>query len=98
MPLATKRWMTSDDLPVKVERLKEEIRMQTEHSLESGPEEFSWIMGPIRENVESTIKIMFKGVCSNIHIAEHADNSFVTIENIKLDKLPDRKKLKNYEG
>jgi hypothetical protein len=96
LPLTTKRWMTSDDLTERAERLKEEIRLQTEHSLESGPEEFAWIMEPIRENVENTIKIMFKGVCSNIHIAEHADNSFVTIENIRLDKLEEQKKLSKY--
>lgn len=96
MPLAIRRWMTSDDLSEKVERLKEEIRLKTEQSLERGPEEFSWIMGPIRENVENTIKIMFRGVCSAVHIAEHADTSFVTIENITLDKLAEQKKLKKY--
>ena len=98
LPLTGKRWMISDDLAEKSEKLKEEIRLQTEHSLESGPEEFGWIMEPIRENVENTIRIMFKGICSNIRIAELADNSFVPLEGIKLtrqeaDKLEIQKKI-----
>jgi len=94
LPLTTKRWMTSDDLAEKADRLKEEIRLETEHSLESGPEEFSWIMEPIRENVENTIRIMFRGICSNIRIAELADKSFVPLEGIRLEKLEEQKKLK----
>ncbi len=94
MPLTTKRWMTSDDLAEKVEKLKEEIRLQTEHSLENGPEEFAWIMEPIRENVGNTIRIMFRGICSNIRIAELPDNSFVPLEGIRLEKLEEQKKLK----
>jgi hypothetical protein len=94
LPLTGKRWMTSDDLAEKSEKLKEEIRLQTEHSLESGPEEFAWIMEPIRENVGNTIRIMFKGICSNIRIAELADSSFVPLEGIRLEKLEEQKKLK----
>ena len=94
LPLAVKRWMTSDDLAEKAEKLKEEIRIQTEHSLESGPEEFAWIMEPIRENVENTIRIMFRGICSNIRIAELPDNSFVPLDGIRLEKLEEQKKLK----
>jgi hypothetical protein len=97
LPLTTKRWMTSDDLAERAERLKEEIRLQTEHSLESGPEEFAWIMEPIRENVENTIRIMFRGVCRNIHIAERADKTFVPIEEIKIDRLQEQKTLKKNE-
>ena len=94
LPLTGKRWMTSDDLAEKADRLKEEIRLETEHSLESGPEEFSWIMEPIRENVGNTIRIMFRGLCSNIRIAELADDSFLPLEGIRLEKLEEQKKLK----
>ena len=94
LPLTGKRWMTSDDLAEKADKLKEEIRLETEHSLESGPEEFAWIMEPIRENVENTIRIMFRGICSNIRIAELADSSFVPLEGIRLEKLEEQKKLK----
>ena len=94
LPLTGKRWMTSDDLAEKADRLKEEIRLETEHSLESGPEEFSWIMEPIRENVGNTIRIMFRGLCSNIRIAELADDSFLPLEGIRLERLEEQKKLK----
>ena len=97
IPLGGKRWMTGDDLSQYRDRIKEEIRLQTEQSLESGPEELSWIMGPISENVESTLRIMFKGVCSKIRIAERADDSFVMIDNISFDKLPTQKTLKQHE-
>jgi hypothetical protein len=96
-PLTGKRWMTSTDLAARAEKLKEEIRLETEHSLESGPEEFAWIMEPIRDNVENTIKIMFRGICGSIHFAESADRSFVTLENIRLDKLEEQKKPKSNE-
>jgi len=86
LPLTVKRWMTSDDLAEKADRLKEEIRLETEQSIENGPEEFSWIMEPIRENVENTIRIMFRGICNNIRIAELADSSFVPLEGIRLEK------------
>lgn len=92
LPLTVKRWMTSDDLAEKADKLKEEIRLETEHSLERGPEEFAWIMEPIRENVENTIRIMFKGICSNIRIAELADNSFVPLDSIRLDRLEEKRK------
>ena len=69
--------------------------MQTEQSLESGPEEFAWIMEPIRDHVENTIRILFKGIASNIHFAESADRSFVTLENIRLEKLEENKKQKD---
>lgn len=98
LPLTVKRWMTSDDLAERAEKLKEEIRLQTEHSLESGPEEFAWIMEPIRENVENTIRIMFKGICSNIRIAELADNSFVPLESIRLDRLEEKKRQDSLKG
>lgn len=85
VPFTGKKWMTGDDLSAGAERLKEEIRLQTEHSLENGPEEFSWIMGPIREKVENTLRIMFKGICSNILIAQQADDTFVMIDNLRID-------------
>ena len=95
VPLAGKRWMTGTDLAARGEKLKEEIRLQTEQSLESGPEEFAWIMEPIRDHVENTIRILFKGIASNIHFAESADRSFVTLENIRLEKLEENKKQKD---
>jgi hypothetical protein len=85
VPFTGKKWMTGDDLSAGAERLKEDIRLQTEHSLENGPEEFSWIMEPIREKVENTLRIMFKGICSNILIAQQADDTFVMIDNLQID-------------
>ncbi|MFZ2285706.1 MAG: hypothetical protein WAV93_01860 [Bacteroidales bacterium] len=93
IPLTVKRWMTSDDLAERSEKLKEEIRLQTEQSLDCGPEEFAWIMKPIRENVENTIRIMFKGLFSNIRIAELADSSFMPLEAIRLDRLEEKNKI-----
>jgi len=93
LPFTGKKWMTGDDLSAGAEKLKEEIRLQTEHSLENGPEEFSWIMEPIRENVENTLRIMFKGVCSNILIAQQADDSFVLIDSLRINNPEARKKL-----
>ena len=86
-PLAERRWMTSNDLSEYAEKVKEGIRLDTERSLENGPEEFYWIKDPIRENVENVIKILFGRICSNIRIAERADDSFVVIEKIPLDNL-----------
>lgn len=98
IPFTGKKWMTSNDLSAGAERLKEEIRMQTEHSLENGPEEFSWIMEPIRENVENTLRIMFRGVCSNIRIARTADETFVIIDDLRIDRPETQKILNQHEG
>jgi hypothetical protein len=92
--LTGKRWMTSPEMAGRAEKLKEEIRLQTERSLESGPEEFAWIMEPIRENIENTVRILFRGTCSSIHFAEGADNSFLPIESLKFEKPEGNKKIK----
>jgi hypothetical protein len=97
VPFLGKKWMTSDELSSVADRLKEEIRLQTEQSLENGPEEFSWIMEPMRENVESTLRIMFKGVCSKIRFARTADESFVIIDNLRIDNDETLKTLKQHE-
>lgn len=86
-PLAEKRWMTSDDLYNYAGKIKEKYRVETEKSLENGPDEFEWIYTPIRKNVESTIKVLFGGLCKNILIAEKADNSFKPLDEITYDTL-----------
>lgn len=93
-PLAEKRWMTSDNLYKYANRIKENYRVDTEKSLENGPEEFEWIYTPIRKNVENTIKVLFGGLCDKILIAEKADDDFVPLEEIKFEALPEPVRLK----
>lgn len=93
-PLAEKRWMTSDNLYKYANRIKENYRVDTEKSLENGPEEFEWIYTPIRKNVENTIKVLFGGLCNKILIAEKADDDFVPLEEIKFEALPEPVRLK----
>jgi hypothetical protein len=83
--LADRQWMTSDDLYKDATALKEKYRVETENSLEKGPEEFAWIYTPIRQNIESAIRILFKGVCPNIEIAEESDDSFIPLEKLSFD-------------
>lgn len=93
-PLAEKRWMTSDDLYKYANRIKENYRVDTEKSLENGPEEFEWIYTPIRKNVENTIKVLFGGLCNKILIAEKPDDDFVPLEEVKFEALPEPARLK----
>ena len=93
-PLAEKRWMTSDNLYKYANRIKENYRVDTEKSLENGPEEFEWIYTSIRKNVENTIKVLFGGLCNKILIAEKADDDFVPLEEIKFEALPEPVRLK----
>jgi len=93
-PLAEKRWMTSDDLYKYANRIKENYRVDTEKSLENGPEEFEWIYNPIRKNVENTIKVLFGGLCNKILIAEKPDDDFVPLEEVKFEALPEPARLK----
>lgn len=93
-PLAEKRWMTSDDLYKYANRIKENYRVDTEKSLENGPEEFEWIYNPIRKNVENTIKVLFGGLCNKILIAEKPDDDFVPLEEVKFEALPEPSRLK----
>jgi len=91
IPLTGKRWMTCDDLSDYAGKIKEEYRLSTEKSLACGPEEFSWIHTPIKNNVESLIKILFSGLCRNIKIVDNPDNSFVHIDNLNLKELPGKR-------
>jgi len=91
--LADRKWMTSDDLYKYADNLKEKYRVSIENSLEIGPEEFTWIYTPIKQNVESVIKILFKGLCENIEIVDEADNSFVQLEKLSFETPLEQKKL-----
>jgi ABC-type multidrug transport system fused ATPase/permease subunit len=93
IPLTGKRWMASDDLQEYAGKIKEEYRLETEKSLERGPEEFSWIHAPIKNNVESLIKILFSGLCRNIKIANNPDNSFVHLDNLNLRELSGKRTI-----
>lgn len=95
--LADKQWMTSDALYKYADTLKEKYRVSTEKSLESGPEEFSWIYDPIKQNVESAIRVLFKGLCPNIEIAEEADNSFIQLEKLSFDTPSGQKKITEHK-
>jgi len=94
--LADKQWMTSDDLFKDAAALKEKYRVETENSLEKGPEEFAWIYSPIRQNIESAIRIMFRGVCPNIEITEESDTSFIPLEKLSFDNISDQKILEEH--
>ena len=93
IPLTGKRWMVSDDLSQYAAGIKEEYRLNTENSLEKGPEEFAWIHTPVKNNVESLVKILFSGLCRNISIVDNPDNSFVQIDNLNLKELSGKKTL-----
>jgi len=93
-PLAEKRWMTSDDLFKYANRIKESYRVQTEKTLENGPEEFEWIYTPIRKNVENAIKVLFGGLCSRIQVAEKADPDFKPLEELTFDTLKQPARLR----
>jgi cell division protein FtsB len=96
--LADKKWIASDDLYQYADELKEKYRVSTEKSLEKGPEEFSWIHAPIKQNVENTIRVLFGGMCRNIIIADHADESFLSIDEFSYDSISEQKKLTENNG
>ncbi len=96
IPLTGKRWMASDDLQDYAGKIKEGYRIETEKSLESGPEEFAWIQEPIKNNVESLIKILFSGLCRNIEIVDKSDSSFIEIDRLTLKDISGQKKLSEY--
>lgn len=95
-PLTGKRWMAVDDLQEFAGRIKEEYRLDTERSLQSGPEEFTWIHAPIKNNVENLIKILFSGLCRNIEIVEKSDSSFIALEKLTLNDISGQKQLSEY--
>lgn len=95
-PIAEKRWMTSDDLSKYAEKIKEEYRVSTENSLEKGPEEFGWIYNPIKQSMTNAIKLLFGGLCKNIRIAEKADDTFESIDNLTFSKLKPQNILKEH--
>ena len=78
----------------KNNKIKENIRVNTEKSLEKGPEEFSWIYAPIRQNAENTIRILFGGFFQKIKIVENFDKSFYCIDNLSSENYITRNSLK----
>lgn len=95
-PFAEKRWMTTDDLGHYAGRIREKFRMETERSLEKGPEEFGWIEAPLKSNVENVIRILFSGICSNIRIIEEGDETFGPLASLSV--LEQRRPIVLTEG
>jgi hypothetical protein len=91
--LAEKQWMTSESLYKYADSLKEQYRVETEKALDEGPEEFAWIYKPIKQNVESVIKVLFQGLCPNIEIVENADDSFIELDKLSIDSGTRKKKI-----
>lgn len=83
--LADKQWMTSDNLFKYANVLKEQYRVEVENSLEKGPEEFTWIYNPLRQNVMDAVRVLFKGLCSNIVFADTMDDTFLPLENLSFE-------------
>jgi len=98
LPLTVKRWMTGDDLSKYAAKIKEEYRLNTENSLQKGPEEFAWIHTPIKNNVESLIKILFSGLCRNIQIVDKTDESFIELDKLSLNDISRQKSLGSFSG
>lgn len=93
LPLTGRKWMVSDELSEYAGKIKEEYRLNTEKSLEKGPEEFAWIHAPIKNNVESLIKILFSGLCRNIQIVDKTDDSFIEIDKLTLNDISGQRSL-----
>lgn len=91
--LAEKQWMTSESLYKYADTLKEQYRVETEKALDQGPEEFAWIYKPIKQNVESVIRVLFQGLCPNIEITEYADDSFIELDKLSIHPEVRHKKL-----
>ncbi|HOB85456.1 MAG TPA: hypothetical protein PKX27_08320 [Bacteroidales bacterium] len=96
IPLTGKRWMASDDLQEFAGKIKEQYRLDTERSLQSGPEEFSWIHTPIKNNVESLIRILFSGLCRNIKIVDKSDSSFIELDKLTINDISGQKQLSEF--
>lgn len=96
IPLTGKRWMASDDLQEFAGKIKEQYRLDTERSLQSGPEEFSWIYTPIKNNVESLIRILFSGLCRNIKIVDKSDSSFIELDKLTINDISGQKQLSEF--
>jgi len=96
IPLTGKRWMASDDLQEFAGKIKEQYRLDTERSLQSGLEEFSWIHTPIKNNVESLIRILFSGLCRNIKIVDKSDSSFIELDKLTINDISGQKQLSEF--
>jgi len=96
IPLTGKRWMASDDLQEIAGKVKEQYRLDTERSLQSGPEEFAWIHTPIKNNVENLIRILFSGLCRNIEIVENSDSSFIEMDKLRINDISGQKQISEY--
>jgi hypothetical protein len=48
--------------------------------------------------VESAIKVMFRGVCKNILVADESDDSFIQIDRLTFDSRTDAKGIVEHKN
>ena len=90
---ADKTWMYSktNNLLRYVDNVKENYRRSTEESLENGPEEFNVLLTPMKQKIESTIKLLFSSFCKRVTVVDHADDSFQQLDNIDFGAISVKK-------
>lgn len=94
---AEDHWRTKDSNDKITRDICETIRKQTEKELENGHEEFKWVTEPLKNQIITTLKILFFTPNTEICLTDVVDDTFSDINNFLESKFvfDNQKKLMN---
>jgi len=82
-------WIVSPELERVASNIKENCRIETEKSIENGPEEMKWLLPPLKKQIEKSIEVIFNSMNCSVSIVDKFDNSFVALDQFaELTLLP----------
>lgn len=78
--LGSYHWRKSEILAGLVSEIKEELRMKTHQEIKQGPEELSWIVEPLRNQIITTLQMLFGSSSYSVKVVDKFDDSFLSLE------------------
>jgi len=74
-------WRKSEQYQSELHRIMEEKRKAIYDEIKQGPEEIQWLMQPLYQQVENTLRILLNRTDYDIHFVEEGGRDFVPLEN-----------------
>ncbi len=91
--LGSQHWRKSEEIQGLVGQMKEDLRVKTHQEVKQGPEELEWVLEPLKQQIYSTIRLIFGSPYRTVRIIEHSDDSFVSLEEFTNSGQSDDLKL-----
>jgi hypothetical protein len=83
--LGSQHWRKSEELQGLVSQMKEDLRIKTHQEVKQGPEELEWVLEPLKQQINSTIQLIFGSPYRTVKITDHYDDSFVNLDEFGIE-------------